>query len=436
MAEKADDKKSDKKEDKKVDSKPRVVSIQEKKSKQKEVISKLSVAESQKGTVYTNEPITPTSSGTKIKLSLSFEIDSHAKGKIPFLLLMLLFATLSFVMLARTGFTFSDVFDFHRISNNLDKLFSIAFILFLLLFALALAFGTYFGFGLRSGSAMLFSLFLLIPLVIAYFVNAHFLLAYVWLAFAIMIGMLFGTLTETLTLGSIWKTMGNTLMVMLIVAALFTLVKVNSQKDDYFDLFVTSVAKLTPQLQGQIQGSLGNQIEKIDLSSDNLTTENSNPIKYVTKSSVRALVKLQYPSFRDVNINSFKKPDDKEYAKTNIPAGFDSLDSDSQAKLIDDTFTYLKSPETSDITSGSIKQIWPELRKALADRVKTAPVREVTPEEIIEIRKNLNELKFFRQFYDFFEVFIALLVVSVLSFGNFILRAISSLFCYGITRII
>ncbi|MFH0972042.1 MAG: hypothetical protein V1835_05765 [Candidatus Micrarchaeota archaeon] len=444
MAEKADDKKEDLKG--------------EKKSKQKEIIAKLT------GKDKPAEPPQPEPEPgkhhrvTTKQLLATFKqflaqyaiFDFKAlSSKWLYLIAILLLTSFSFVMLSKVGFAFSDIFDFQRISLNIDKVLSISFFLFLFMYSLSLAFATLFGFNQRPASAFVaITLVTIIVFAAAYLydqqsdIGTRYVLAYLWLGFGIVLATLFGTLLEgdsiqSLSLNRIWKTVGQMLFVLMIVAVLFAFVKVSSDKDAYFDVFVSSVASLTPQLQGQLQGSLGDSIAKIDLSGEEVASMvGEDTSKYVPKSNVTALVRLQYTSFREANINAFTKSDDKDFAREHIPASYDSLDISTKNKLVDDTIRYLAAPETSQVTGGAVAKVWPELQKKLAERVKSAPVKKVTETDVTAIGEQLNKVAFVRQFKDYFAFFVALLVFSLLSFVNWAIRAVTTLFCYAITQVI
>ncbi|MFH1751125.1 MAG: hypothetical protein ABH863_05590 [Candidatus Micrarchaeota archaeon] len=445
MAEKADEKKDLKKDEKKADGKAddkkedakKADPKDDKKSKQKEVISKLAAEE---------ERVAPEKSPlnapghAKISFNFTFELDRSAKMKLPFLLAALLFLTFSFIMLEKVGLSFSDIFDFQRISHNFEKLFSISFILFMLLYTLSLGIGAFFGFNLRSSNAFVFSMLVILPLIIAFLLDPthRYILAYIWLAFGFVLSVLFATLLEDLNFGSIYRTMGHALFIVLIVAVLFTAVKVGSNKEEYFDSFVGSIAYLTPQLQGQVQGSLGDMIERIEISDselDNLVGD--DPTSYMTDASIKSLVSLQYPSFRDVAIKSFKTDQDKEYAQKTIPATYSLIDAQSQTKLQTDTRTALKDPSARQVSGTAVKRLWPKIRSAMAESVRTAePKAKLEGGDLSAIKSNLDEVSFVKQFKDYFEFFVALLVFSILSIAITVIRFLSSVFCFGITKVL
>src|SRR3989344_5105497 len=373
MAEKADDKKADSKKGSDGQKSPRIVSIEDKKARQKEVIQKMSSEQSLSQSPE-NSPLNAHGQA-RISFNFTFELDKSAKLKLPFLAASLLFLLLSFVMLEKVGFSFSDIFDFERISNNFEKLFSISFVLFILLYSLALGLATFFGFNMRSSNAFVFSMSVILPLVISFFLDPthRYFLANIWLAFGVVLGVLFATLLDNLSFGSIYRTLGHALFVMLIVAVLFTAVKVNSQKEEYFNLFVQNIAELTPQLQGQVSGPLGDVIESIELSEAELTElVGESDTSYMSDSSIRALVLAQYPSFREVVTDSFKKPEDRKFAKDNTIAAYTGLGAADQNKLIEETRIALQDPEARKISDTAVVKIWPKLRSALADSVRKA----------------------------------------------------------------
>ncbi|MFH1443200.1 MAG: Yip1 family protein [Candidatus Micrarchaeota archaeon] len=428
MAEKADDKKDGKKEDRKEEK-------EDKKAKQKEIISKLA-KEEPAPEIPPEKSVLNKKGISKISVNFSFELDKAAKNKLPFLIAVLLLSTFSFIMFAKTGFSFNDIFDFSRVSNNIDKIFSIAFILFFLLYALSMAFAMFFGFNIRSTNAFAFSTLIIIPVIIGYLVDSRYLLAYVYLGFSLMLTSLFGTVLANLSTGEIYKRLGQMLLVMALVAVLFTAVKVSGDRDSYYELFISNVAKLTPMVQGQFQGSLADAIRETKIEDSKLDEISSDPSKYLKPDDVKPLVKAQYAYFRAANINAFTNAEEKKYADGVIPKTYDLLDSSSQLKLRDDTYAFFKTPEGVKILSSPFKQAWPELKEELALLIEEKPEADLNDQDLVAIRKKLDEMPFFNDFKNRFEIFVALLIFSVLSLANMILKLFATGFCYLISRII
>ncbi len=440
MAEKADDKKEAKKGGESVkagESSPK--GAEDKKSKQKEVISKLAAEQKP----VEGAPAMPRGK-SKIKINVSFELDNAVKSKLPFLLGVLLLSTLAYVMLAKTGFSFTELFDFNRVSNNLEKLVSISFILFVVLYSLALALAAYFGNNLRSSNALLFSMLIIVPAGIAYFAETsitglpdhHYTLVYVWLGFGTIMAALFGTLMESLSVGSIWSSLGRVILVLLILAVAFTYVKVGSDKELYLGNFISSVANLDPQLKGQVKESLSDYIEKLKLTEDQKSKMVKDPASHISKDSVPPLVRLQYASFRKVSVDSFTSADDRKYVSETIPATYDSLSSSEKQKLVDDTYSFLQRSETEQLVAGPVKATVPELQASLAELIRESETKPVESGDLADIRKELEDNSLFVQFEKDFEIYMALLVFSVLSLGTMVVRILSTLFCYGIAKIL
>ncbi|MEK6954788.1 MAG: hypothetical protein AABX01_07280 [Candidatus Micrarchaeota archaeon] len=438
MAEKADDKKADLKKGADSQKSPRVVSIDDKKSRQKDVISKL--ASEQPNSISPEKSPLNAPGAAKVQFNISFELDKAARAKIPFMIASIVFLAVSFIMLEKVGFSFADIFDFARISNNFDKLFSISFILFFILYCLSLALGAFFGFNVRSSNAFIFSMLVVIPIFIGFLLDPghRYFLAYIWLAFGVILSVLFATLYDNLNFSSIYKGMGSALFILVLVAVLFSAVKVNSEKDFYFSMFISNVAKLTPQLQGQVQGSLGDVIENIKLSDAQITDlAADDSTTYMTDESIKSLVSLQYGAFREAVAGSFKKPDDQKYVRDNTAKTYALLDAASQNKLFEETKTALKNPSTSKVSGGAMLAVWPKMRKALADHVRNAEAKtELEEGDLAAIKSNLDRIPFVKQFKDYFEFFIALLLFSMLSAAVWVMRLLSSAFCFAITKII
>jgi hypothetical protein len=146
---------------------------------------------------------------------------------------------------------------------------------------------------------------------------------------------------------------------------------------------------------------------------------------------------LQYGAFREAVAGSFKKADDQKYVRDNTAKTYALLDAASQNNLFEETKTALKNPSTSKVSGGTMIAVWPKMRKALADHVRNAEAKtELEEGDLAAIKSNLDKIPFVKQFKDYFEFFIALLLFSMLSAVVWVMRIISTALCFAVTKII
>ena len=91
----------------------------------------------------------PKSESPKSQIATGFfpKDASYLKAKLPLLFLILLFFSFAGFLFDRANFHAVDLVDLSRLQYNVPKLYSLTFLLFLVLFALVLALSVHFGFG-------------------------------------------------------------------------------------------------------------------------------------------------------------------------------------------------------------------------------------------------------------------------------------------------
>lgn len=381
-------------------------------------------------------------------VNFSIKIDKGMKVKWPFLMLALLLFLFACFMLAKANFSFSDVFDFNRIENNLGKLYSVSFVLFMLLLSLSIALAALYGYNLNPQTVLLSMGALVVPFGVVAVFYPRYSLAFLALVFPVMLAGYFMSMSEKLNLTSLYNAISKALFVFLLLTVAFTYLKVQNDKDVYFDAFMGNVVKLAPSLQGQLQGSLADAIENLPLNEtglDNLTGGtggSSAPISaasLVTKDQVATVVAKNFDAFRTIMLNGFTVSAEKDYAATKLPK-YAQLSQASKDQLVNGVYNDITSAmvPAGDTGSGgqaaSAADLWNSIRKKLADQVRNAPPQTVNESDLAALKKKLLTIPVFATFYNTFEIFMAAIVLSLVSVLNWVLKIASAGFAVLLAR--
>ncbi len=406
---------------------------------------------SKKPVVKTVAPVETPGRDRTMEVKVSFKIDRALKLKLPFLAISLVLFLFACIMLAKANFSFGDIFDFNRIANNLEKLYSLSFILFVVLLSFAIAMAALFGFKLNTKTVLMYLAAFLVPFAIAYVISPKYTLAYLALVFPVGLTAFFISMQEKLNLSSIYSAVSKALLLFMVLAVAFTFLKVQSDKDVYFDAFMFNVAKLSPQLQGQLQSSVADAIETIEINGTQLSAalagagsssgSSNEPIALISKDTAAAIVAQNYDAFRRIMVNSFTDAAERDYADTKMPK-YSALTAAQREAVVNDVYAQLNSataPAPTGSSSGSgdaFSGVWPKLRSALAEQVRSAPAKQVSQGEIPALKAQLMKLPLFQTFYNNFEFFMALIVLSLLSLLVWVIKALATLFTVGIAKLI
>ena len=191
--------------------------------------------------------------------TISIRIDEHFKAKLPFLLLMLLLFAFSLVLFEKSNFHTIDIVDIGRLQYNVSKLWSVSFVLFILLYSFSVALAMFYGFGQNWGSSLLVAVpTLAIAVVTALFYSGGYLLAFPAFALTLCAASLLASLRTQVKFSSVYSTAGTALLVLVVLSFFVAFTQISANKDAYIDAFISSgVTASVSQLQG------GTQIESV-----------------------------------------------------------------------------------------------------------------------------------------------------------------------------
>ena len=178
--------------------------------------------------------------------------DNQFKLKAPLLVLMLVLFAFAGYLFQTANLHVTDLVDIQRMQFSAAKLYSLSFILFIVLYSLVLALSMHFG----HGQNWLMGLLTLAPTLLAAIVLGVMFPSYLgaFVAFALAAGAaaLFATRVEKINLAGAWKVAGRALLVLAVLAFVLTFMKVNANPQYYSDRFLNGAVALAPDLGGQV----------------------------------------------------------------------------------------------------------------------------------------------------------------------------------------
>ncbi|MFH1200151.1 MAG: hypothetical protein V1708_03730 [Candidatus Micrarchaeota archaeon] len=403
--------------------------------------------------VESKPPMPPSSVAPRsnpVRITLSLNIDPSVRQKAPILLAILVLFLFSCFMLNKANFSIADLFNFSRVGDNLSKLYSVSFLLFVLVFSIDLALAAVYGFKLESQTALASMFLLALPLLIAGYLYPRYFLAFLALCFPVGLTAFFTSMLDKLNLSSLYSSIGKAFLIFAILAAAFAFAKVQADKDAYFNTFLGSVVHLAPTLQGQLQGSVADVIENIQINSSSLSAafaqdlggSNGSAPPLVSRDTVAAYIAQTYDSYRLEMVASFADAAERQYADTRMPK-FAGLPAAKKDALIDSAYaqftplaggagTQIGSPAIADKLSG----LWPKIRTALADQVRSAPPMPVDTLDVATLKGKLSSIEIFNTFYNNFEFFAAFILFSMLSLAGYAFKILAALFAFGLAKLV
>ncbi len=323
--------------------------------------------------------------------------------KLPFLFVSLVFFLLCIYTFLSTGMTFSSLFDLGKLFQDPLQFYSIQLILFTIVFAICISLTAFFGFGLKPIQAVVpLALYALIALgSIAFFPFSYVLL---FLAFAFSIGAssVFASMKEKIDFESACTATRRGLTVFLVVVILFSIVKIEASKEVYLDQFLTGAASLSPQLAQQVLPLCSQPFSKVD------------PEKVVTRAVTDANTQTNYDLYR----NSIVENTDSTCNLDEAVPTFVGLDAVQRQKLQEDA---------RDAAVQSVKQ----LLKGITSQLESSSVKEqfsqlkLSKKDLNELRGQLRQVSYFQLVENYFSIFIAFILFSLVSGFTFIVKLLN-----------
>ncbi|MDP3742250.1 MAG: hypothetical protein Q8R15_02975 [Candidatus Micrarchaeota archaeon] len=323
--------------------------------------------------------------------------------KLPILFVSLVFFLLACYTFISTGITFSYIFDFSSALTNPTQLISLQSIIFAVVFSIALSLSAFFGFGLKMPQAAIpIVLFGLIGLVSFVVLPGY---APLFLVFGLAFGAsaIFASKKEKFDFDSFSTSTRRALTVFVILAVLFSIVKIELNKDAYFDQFLTGAASLSPQLAKQVLPLCVQPFSKV------------NAEDVVPRSASDLQAQASYDQCRTVMIASAGSSAGN--LEQTIPS-FSQLSAADQTQLQD---------QTRAATLQSVRQLINGLVSQLESTAVQDELANFKPSkrDLDELRTQLSAVSYFQLVENYFSIFIGFIIFSLLSVFTSVAKFIS-----------
>ncbi|HLC37948.1 MAG TPA: hypothetical protein VJI71_00665, partial [Candidatus Norongarragalinales archaeon] len=325
----------------------------------------------------------------QIVIPLTIKIGKDFYSKLPFLIALLCFFTFSLVMFDKSNFKTMDLFDLQRASFTITKLYSVSFIIFVLLFAACIALAMYYSLGLGVVSGVLVT-------ILAFMVSAVMGFAfYPWLltpflTFAAVISFcaIVSSISPRFSLPRAFAILSAGMMLFALLAFFVVFYKVAENKDAHVNLLLDSL--LARAATGGINidsNSISSSITKEDFAS------------IVTQDLSRDFLVENYPGYTTLS-----------------QAEQDSLVAAFHVKAVDYTYDAFKE------NSGRIAQ-----------GVNTAIISAAGSQGGL-LKQQLYAIPEFRLVYNRFALFSGAMAAVIAGFAGFFVQLLALGFLFGLKK--
>ncbi|HLD62705.1 MAG TPA: hypothetical protein VI875_02470 [Candidatus Norongarragalinales archaeon] len=230
----------------------------------------------------------------EIVIPLRITVGKEFKSKLPFLLGLLLLFTFALIMFDKSNFKTTDLSDMQRVQYNMPKLYSLSFILFIILFSLSLALGVYYAIGLGWLSSLLVIPATIIPSLILGLIFFPWLTStFLALSATISFTAILASFWPKFSISRAWTALSIAMIIFSLLAFFVVFYKVAENKDVHIDLFLNS---LVAQSQG---GGVGNIVIPAQVISSSVSKDDFS--SFITQNDVREILLASYPNFASLS---------------------------------------------------------------------------------------------------------------------------------------
>ncbi len=317
-------------------------------------------------------------------------------------------------MFTRSSFAVNDVFDVSRLQYNIVKLYSISFILFIVLYSLAVALAVYYGFGAsRLEAGLATGVILLLALVSSAFAWAY---AYAFIGFgaSLCAAAILAAFRIDQGISSAWGVVGQALLILLILAAVSMYIKVNSNSAAYTDSFIAGISAAAPDMVNQmLPGAASAGASQLSACSQLLDQLNFTP----------GQIKQVYPQSLMTNA-------------INVGGGaaYQALAPGVQANVSSAAYE-----ACAVITAQAANSIKTQASSAIKDINVTSAVQGLNASSIITprlLRQTIQSVPALSQALSFLPVIAALMIISLMSIFNLLVHVIAVIFVWVLSKAI
>ncbi len=332
--------------------------------------------------------------------------------KLPILLVTVVFFVLTLYTFLNTKIGLSTFFDFGRIAAEPTGLINAPVILFAVAFAITLSTSAFFGIGLdKKQAAIPGIIFIVLSLLTLAIKPSH---TPLFFAFALSLGSapLFAALKEQVDFEAFNTATRRALLVLTILVVLFSIGLIELNKDAYLDRFLTGAASLSPQLAQQVLPLCAQPFSRVD------------PEQVVPRSATAVQAATTYDNYRTSIIQNSQSQCDLQ---SDVPA-FNSLSPEQQEEFRE---------QAHSTTVLTIRQILRGLTEQLQSEELEQQLAEFQPtrSNLDELRSQLQSVPYYRLVQDYFSLFMALILFSILSIFTFVIKALNYPLNYAMLKL-
>ncbi|MBI5228509.1 hypothetical protein HY991_00245 [Candidatus Micrarchaeota archaeon] len=336
--------------------------------------------------------------------TFSIVIDQRFKYKLPFLLLVFLLFTFSWFLFSSTEIKLMDAFELSRFQYSLEKLVSIKMVLFLLMLALTLALAVYYGTGISPLLSLLVLPTTMLSVLILKLIHPNLFYMGLALALSVSLASLLASFKKNQTFSSISWSVSLSLFVLALLSALLVYSHVEPKKDTYFDTFLNSTTSFIPQLQQQALPAVAASLKELQVTPGMLNNT-------FTKEQLREAIA----------------------SDTELKKIFFALPESNQTYMLDKIHAMVLEKGAAGIND------WKNsLVESLTSSTGVNASNATTQNPVLTptfLKNLLMKIPLIKQAYDYFALFAALMVFSIVSLFSLPLQLISSFFAYLTTRL-
>jgi hypothetical protein len=331
--------------------------------------------------------------------------------KLAILAFAILLFTFSLFLFARSNFATSDIFDYSRIEFNAGKLYSLYFLLFLVLFSLSMALLTAYGLGLPKLQAAIPAVVLVIVAAIESLFFGPYGAAFIGFALTLGAAAFFASFAKELTPSAAWNITSKALTVLVVLSFLFTYMHVEANKERYFNTLILGVVNQAPELLASAAPAGAQQA--VIFCADLIDSAQ------IKKDQVQTI---------------FTKDDFAASMDANGGAVYTALPAVSRQAIVDSAYTY-SIDKSIEVASKLQKDFAKVIRGIDASKqISSANVTQFLTPKILT--KQLQAVPQTRLLYNYLGLMAALTVAGVLSIVNLFVHVLATILAWALVKFV
>lgn len=345
--------------------------------------------------------------------TLTLKLDPLFKAKAPFLVFLFLVFAFSCLMFKNSNFKLYDMVDMGRLAVNIGKLYSLSFIIFIILFSISMALAVFYGYKINTGNSLFVFPVTLLAGIILSLVVGGLLSAFFAFSVALTIAAYSATKMNDLELGSVWRSLSRALMALTILSFLIVFMNISAHRQAYVDAFLTTTISTAGN---SAYGQAKQAVQAFPLNGDVIRASitNDTVAKIVTKQGVRDALSKN-PAFASLT-----------------SAQQDALVTASYGSILSDLKNQLDS--NADSIAETIKTTVSNAIDQAQSQSQNNSEQSTQQLKVLVQNSPMFQSPAIQTVTGNFPIMLALTVATIVSLMNFPLRIISTAICYALGK--